>query len=61
MNPSGNQVQVVVNTTGASGLDYHYQKNTLYWSDVKTKRVSQLTPTTKLGIINFHYRYIHNN
>ncbi|XP_049818680.1 low-density lipoprotein receptor-related protein 2 [Aethina tumida] len=39
MNPSGNQVQVVVNTTGASGLDYHYQKNTLYWSDVKTKRI----------------------
>ncbi|KAJ8949001.1 hypothetical protein NQ314_008307 [Rhamnusium bicolor] len=39
MNPSGNNVKVVVNTTGASGLDFHYSLNMLYWSDVKTKRI----------------------
>lgn len=41
LNPSGSNVKVVVNTTGASGLDFHYNRNILYWSDVKTKRVSR--------------------
>lgn len=40
MSPTGHDVQVVANTTGASGLDFHYNKNMLFWSDTKTKRVS---------------------
>ncbi|ERL86348.1 hypothetical protein D910_03756 [Dendroctonus ponderosae] len=39
MNPSGSSIRVVVNTTGASGLDFHYKKNVMFWSDVKTKRI----------------------
>ncbi|CAG2063656.1 unnamed protein product, partial [Timema podura] len=31
--------QLIANTTGASGLDYHYDKNMLFWSDVKTRKV----------------------
>ncbi|XP_060535234.1 low-density lipoprotein receptor-related protein 2 [Cylas formicarius] len=39
MNPSGSNVKVVVNTTGASGLDFHHNRNVLFWSDTKTKRI----------------------
>nr|CAD7197742.1 unnamed protein product [Timema douglasi] len=31
--------QLIANTTGASGLDYHYDKNMLFWSDVKTRKI----------------------
>lgn len=40
VNATGSNPKVVVNTTGASGLDFLYGRNTLYWSDVKTKRVN---------------------
>lgn len=36
-----NQV-VVANATSASGMDYHYAFNTLYWSDVKLKKVKSV-------------------
>ncbi|CAH1155627.1 unnamed protein product [Phaedon cochleariae] len=39
MNKTGGELNVVVNTTEASGLDFHYYKNMLFWSDVKTKKV----------------------
>lgn len=39
MNAAGGNVRIIVNTTGASGLDFHYGLNLMYWSDVKTKRV----------------------
>ncbi|XP_066250185.1 low-density lipoprotein receptor-related protein 2 [Euwallacea similis] len=39
LNPSGSSSTIVVNTTGASGLDFHYNRSVLYWSDVKTKRI----------------------
>lgn len=42
MTPTGAEAQVIANTTGASGLDFHYNKNLLFWSDTKTKRVSFL-------------------
>ncbi|XP_037092504.1 low-density lipoprotein receptor-related protein 2-like [Pollicipes pollicipes] len=31
--------EVVVNTTAASGIDYHYQRDMLFWSDVDTQKV----------------------
>lgn len=40
MNARGTDVRIIANSTGASGLDFHYQRNMLYWSDAKTKRVS---------------------
>lgn len=33
---------VIANTTTGSGLDYHFDENILFWSDVKTKRVSSV-------------------
>lgn len=41
INSTGGDLKTIVNSTGASGLDFHYGRNTLYWSDVKTKRVSR--------------------
>ncbi|XP_064102114.1 low-density lipoprotein receptor-related protein 2-like [Macrobrachium nipponense] len=31
--------EVITNTTSASGLDYHYKKDLLYWSDVETRKI----------------------
>lgn len=39
MNPRGEDSHIVANTTGASGLDFHYEKNLLFWSDIKTRKV----------------------
>lgn len=61
MNQSGNNVKVIVNTTGASGLDYHLGKNMLYWSDIKTKRVRDFqhhSKQTNIILIFFVSRYI---
>lgn len=41
IDPTGNNKKTIVNTTGASGLDFSFAKNMLYWSDVKTKRVGE--------------------
>lgn len=34
------QAELVSNTTSAWGLDYHYRKDMLYWSDTETRKVS---------------------
>ncbi|KAF2885872.1 hypothetical protein ILUMI_20301, partial [Ignelater luminosus] len=39
MNPRGEDVKIIANTTGASGLDFHYPKNLLFWSDIKTRKI----------------------
>lgn len=39
MNRHGDEVKIITNTTGASGLDYHYTRNILFWSDTKTRKV----------------------
>ncbi|KAK4306549.1 hypothetical protein Pmani_021642 [Petrolisthes manimaculis] len=36
---AGKEPEVVVNATAASGLDYHYKKDLLYWSDTETRKV----------------------
>lgn len=33
---------VVANATSASGMDYHFAFNTLFWSDVKTKKIKSM-------------------
>lgn len=40
---------LVANATSASGMDYHYTLNTLFWSDVKLKKIKamQLLDTKK--------------
>ena len=32
--------EVVTNASSASGLDFHYKKDLLYWSDIETRKVS---------------------
>ncbi len=36
---SGTSLDTITNTTAASGVDYHYGKNLLVWSDVETRKV----------------------
>ncbi|KAK9880927.1 hypothetical protein WA026_013260 [Henosepilachna vigintioctopunctata] len=44
---------VIANTTAGSGLDYHFDENILFWSDVKTKRIhSQQLRDTSSSIIH---------
>ncbi|KAL7294867.1 hypothetical protein TKK_0011791 [Trichogramma kaykai] len=39
--PSSNSDEktLIANTTGASGLDFHLERNLLFWSDVKTRKI----------------------
>lgn len=55
VNSTGGDLKVIINTTGASGLDFHYGRNIMYWSDVKTKRVRHSTSRS-----TFIKRYISN-
>lgn len=41
MDAQGRNVRIVANSSGASGLDFHFHKNRLFWSDPKTKSVSK--------------------
>ncbi|CAL4174127.1 unnamed protein product, partial [Meganyctiphanes norvegica] len=36
---NGQTATLVTNTTAASGLDFHFKKNLLYWSDTETKKI----------------------
>ncbi|XP_043213018.1 low-density lipoprotein receptor-related protein-like, partial [Amphibalanus amphitrite] len=38
LDPRKKDVEVVANTTAASGVDYHYQKGMLFWSDTDTRK-----------------------
>lgn len=49
MDTTGRAVKLIANTTGAAGLDFHYKKNLLFWSDTKTRKVN---------LIFFQYTYI---
>lgn len=42
MDSHGRNQQLIANTTTASGLDFHFAKNLLYWTDIKTKKVRGL-------------------
>ncbi|XP_044735048.1 low-density lipoprotein receptor-related protein 2-like [Chrysoperla carnea] len=51
MTQNGDNITMVANSTSASGLDFHYNRNLLFWSDTKTGKVhSQMlrenTPTS---------------
>ncbi|GIY65584.1 low-density lipoprotein receptor-related protein 2 [Caerostris extrusa] len=39
VNSEGSLLELVTNTTAASGLDFHYQKNLLFWSDTVTRKI----------------------
>lgn len=39
MDSFGQNQVLVANATAASGLDFHYNKNFLYWTDTKTRKV----------------------
>lgn len=36
---SGSSLEIITNTTSSSGIDFHYQQNLLFWSDVQTKNL----------------------
>lgn len=39
MSASGEDRRVIANTTGGSGVDYHYSKQKVFWSDIATRKV----------------------
>lgn len=39
MGATGEDKRLVANTTGASGVDFFYSRNRLYWSDTKTRKI----------------------
>lgn len=39
LSATGEDRRIIANTTGASGVDYLYSRNLLFWSDVKTRKV----------------------
>lgn len=41
----------LANATQAAGLDFHYKKNLLFWSDLKTRKVSHCRSLYKLMAI----------
>lgn len=42
MDLHGRAPVTVANETQAAGLDFHYRKNLLFWSDLKTRKVRML-------------------
>ncbi|XP_074098383.1 low-density lipoprotein receptor-related protein megalin isoform X1 [Cotesia typhae] len=48
MDTTGEKRQLIVNTTGASGIDYLYSENLIFWSDLKTRKIysQSLTQTS---------------
>lgn len=36
-------LQILSNTTSASGLDFHYEKQLIFWSDVDTKKIYSIS------------------
>lgn len=51
MDLHGRAPQSLANATAAAGLDYHYRRNLLFWSDLKTRKVTLL--------ISFSYKVNH--
>ncbi|KAF7489353.1 hypothetical protein SSS_07649 [Sarcoptes scabiei] len=39
MDWTGSSLELIMNATAASGLDFHYAKNILFWSDVETRKI----------------------
>jgi low density lipoprotein-related protein 2 len=39
MSAHGQDSRNIANATGASGISYHYGRNLLFWSDIKTRKV----------------------
>lgn len=42
MSSHGQDARNIINATGASGLAYHKERNLLFWSDTKTRKVQSL-------------------
>jgi len=40
------KVEFLFNTTSGSGLDFHYKKQLLFWSDLETRKVYSLKMTS---------------
>ena len=49
----GASLEAITNTTAVSGVDFHFGKKLLFWSDVETRKV-----INQVFIVKFHNIYI---
>jgi len=49
LSATGEDRRIIANTTGASGVDYLYSRNLLFWSDMKTRKVHSESLGINLG------------
>ncbi|KRF99553.1 uncharacterized protein Dwil_GK25551 [Drosophila willistoni] len=50
MKAHGGDPQILANATAAAGVAFHYARNTLYWSDIKTRKVQSLPLDPSNGV-----------
>ncbi|KAJ0178036.1 hypothetical protein K1T71_005859 [Dendrolimus kikuchii] len=43
----------LANATAAAGLDYHYRRNLLFWSDLKTRKIHSQQLSAPAGLSNY--------
>ena len=60
MDNLGHSKKAIANATSASGLDFHYKRNLLFFTDTDKRKVYQMQ-LTKSGtaIHKRDYRYVH--
>lgn len=51
----GTSLETITNTTAASGVDFHYERKLMFWSDLETRKV------WRLNIFSFNMSNIYYN
>ncbi|XP_059057986.1 low-density lipoprotein receptor-related protein 2 [Achroia grisella] len=53
MDLHGRAPATLANATAAAGLDYHYKRNLLFWSDLKTRKIHSQPLTVPAGVSSY--------
>lgn len=55
----GSSLESITNTTAASGLDFHFERKLLFWSDTETRKVNKLAKPIPFPLPSFLHLLIH--
>lgn len=47
----GSSLEAITNTTAASGIDFHFERKLLFWTDTETRKVRHATRKACLALI----------